>query len=695
MSLKSLSLLVENILRRTSIRFRLIANVFISGALFIGLSLLIISQYVTTAEQRTKESMEYFSLRIAVPVVEDALWRGNTGSISEILTNLVDEGPLVSVTVEDINGNTFFSHSKAHEGIETYKINKDLTRKVPIESSSGIDIDYNVVEYDEMPLGKLSLVVNNTIARTSFIKSIVSNTPIMIIAIIILIGFTYMVSLSVTRPLKNLMVSIENKKFRDPSIQESLLQNNDDELSILFEKLWDYQKTLSEKQSELKVSNDTLQSHYSKLQQEMENTRLAKTELARANDRKDQFISNVSHELLTPLSAIVAGVDFISGDIDKLWERINTLPPTLEIKKSLRTTTKYLDNLSTSAHIINESTTKMSILVEDILSSISDHVEGDISLSKVALQASLNEVIDSRQPIIEDKGLTLFTNIEIDPDLIVTTDWDRIRQSIGAVLSNAVNFTSKGSVSVDATAEQKGSVVYLTITITDTGCGIKKSDSEVIFERFHISEDVSTKSYAGVGVGLSNARTLAESLGGTVNLRYSHLSKGSSFRLDFPLNLAETTSSPLISNIPRKINLLYVEDSKVNRHIFERYCSSRNIELTLASQAKEALNMDLTQFDAVVSDCHMPFMSGQEMAKAIRKMELPSNTRIPIIALTADQSASNRNLCFSSGFNAFYTKPYNQKTFNSIVDFVLEYTTTLLEETPFLNNDTGFLEKTE
>ena len=157
------------------------------------------------------------------------------------------------------------------------------------------------------------------------------------------------------------------------------------------------------------------------------------------------------------------------------------------------------------------------------------------------------------------------------------------------------------------------------INIADTGVGISESERDSIFKLFHIGEDPINKKHSGLGTGLTIAQKISTRMSGLLKLEQTVLGKGSvfSFAVSLPLtSSSEVIASEEITKSDKKVSLLYVEDSAINRLVFQQYCELSGIELILAKDGKEGIEKYRNHhFDALVVDCFMPTMNGFEFTK--------------------------------------------------------------------------------
>ena len=374
---------------------------------------------------------------------------------------------------------------------------------------------------------------------------------------------------------------------------------------------------------------------------DIENTLIEARKKAEESDRlKMAFLANMSHEIRTPLNAIVG--------FSELLAAANT-----EEEKQ-----KYLEILHTNSELLLQ-------LVNDILD-LSKIEAGTLEFvySDVDINLLLNDLeqlfrmkIGSNSPvrIITEPGL---------PSCMVHTDRNRIAQVVSNFVSNAIKFTTEGSIRIGYQSSENGLRFY----VSDTGSGISADKLEGVFDRFvRLQSDKN-----GNGLGLSICKTIVNKLGGEIGAE-SEVGKGSTFWFTLPEHSdikpkviieKEQEELPSAVRVPvidagsdKKLSILVAEDMEDNYRLCEAILASR-YELHWAHNGEEAISLFLKfQPDIILMDIRMPEVNGYEATEAIRQM----SATVPIIALTAFAYEEDRQKIMHSGFTDFLTKPISSK----------------------------------
>ncbi len=357
-----------------------------------------------------------------------------------------------------------------------------------------------------------------------------------------------------------------------------------------------------------------------------------------ANVAKAEFLGTMSHQIRTPLNAIVGFTE---------------LALKTDLGRELR---EYLDTVRTSADWLMYT-------VNDVLE-FSRIEAGTVQLDNAPF--SLSECILSAMKMVEREAAAkkLVTGCKIDPEFpqMVCGDSTRLRHVIFNLLDNAVRFTTSGSVILSATTESNGADdVLVRVAVTDTGIGIPPAKRPQIFEPFRkVEGGANAKSRATV-LGLAISRRLIELMGGTLDFQ-SQLGAGSTFEFTARFEKhkgaeLEASASAPESVGPKELSILVAEDNAVNRRLITKVLESAGHRVWVAASGKEAVhNVQSEAFDLILMDMEMPDLNGLEATQAIRKDEAPG-LRVPIYALTAHAAPSDRDQCFAAGMDGFLTKP--------------------------------------
>lgn len=374
------------------------------------------------------------------------------------------------------------------------------------------------------------------------------------------------------------------------------------------------------------------------------------TKIAReAVKAKQQFLSNMSHEIRTPMNAIIGFTKVI----------LKT-----ELNEKQR---EFLNAIKTSGDALI-------VLINDILD-LSKVDAGKMSFEKIPfrLSSSISSMLHLFEPKIFEKNLKL--EIDYDeriPDVLMG-DSVRLHQIILNLVSNAVKFTQQGSISVSvkllSEIEQFITVQFM---VKDTGIGIASSKRETIFDDFEQASTGTSRVYGGTGLGLAIVKKLVEAQDGTILLE-SEIGKGSAFI--FTLTFEKTINEPHFDEIlelddeNKNIKVLVVEDILLNQLLMKTLLDDFGFERDIASNGRIAIEkMESKSFDVILMDLQMPEMNGFETTEYIRNT---MNSKVPIIALTADVTTADLARCTEVGMNDYIAKPVNERIlYSKIVGLV-------------------------
>ncbi len=378
----------------------------------------------------------------------------------------------------------------------------------------------------------------------------------------------------------------------------------------------------------------------------------AKEEAENANRLKSEFLANMSHEIRTPMNAIL-------GFSDILYECVQD------------------SKLKSYTQKIKISSNNLLRLIEDILD-ISKIEAGYIEIQKkpTDIQDILNEIEKIFVPKAKEKSIDFKIITDNNLQSHIIADDFRIKQILINLTENAVKFTDKGSVLIESKAALKNNKkIDLTFTVKDTGIGIAKNNSELIFENFRQAEGRMTAKYGGTGLGLAISKRLAELMNGTITVK-SELGIGSEFTLTLnDISVAEKEKINIgnkqkANYFPKNINVLLAEDNQINRQLISVLLENQNINITEAVNGKEVLELLKNKKpDLILMDIQMPVLDGYEATKIIKKDARFKD--IPVIALTA-HAIKDVIAKYHTIFDDYLTKPINREDLlKSISKFIV------------------------
>ncbi|WP_323055822.1 transporter substrate-binding domain-containing protein [Pseudomonas sp. DCB_AW] len=359
-----------------------------------------------------------------------------------------------------------------------------------------------------------------------------------------------------------------------------------------------------------------------------------------ASRAKTSFLATMSHEIRTPMNAVI-------GILELALKRAESQP---------------IDRAS--IEIAHTSAKSLLELIGDILD-IARIESGRLSLSPK--RANLRELVESVARVFEglarQKRLNLILDIDSSINCDVLVDALRFKQILSNLISNAIKFTEEGSIKVSIAGLQvNASLLNVHLSVEDTGVGISLADQQRLFTPF-VQAQRNVQQTEGTGLGLVICRSLCEMMGGRVVLT-STLGRGTRVDVEMRLQVLECIATRhvpgLIPARPRqRLQVLIVDDHRINRQVLHEQLNFLGHDVSEAENGQVAYERWRDQpFDIIITDCHMPVMSGVDLARAIRKAEQARGGEASvIIGLTADAQPEEIELCIQAGMNECLIKP--------------------------------------
>ena len=384
-----------------------------------------------------------------------------------------------------------------------------------------------------------------------------------------------------------------------------------------------------------------------------------------ANESKSNFLSNMSHDIRTPMNAIVGYITLISKEADQP------------------------DKVREYTRKISDASDYLLSLINDVLD-MSKIESGKTTLS--VAEFSISEMQKDVESIIrmqaEEKKQSFTTEIENVRFDHVMGDVLRVRQIVMNLLSNAVKYTPNGGhirFSITGIAQPKEKYQKIRIVVQDDGYGMEKGYMEKIFDPFVRLDNSMTGKVQGTGLGLAITKNIITLMGGTIKVE-SELGKGSTFAVELefpaaeqpkiPANTAQTASDAQASFRMEGLHILAAEDNELNAEILTELLSMEGVSCKICKDGvlvvREFEQAAPGTYDLILMDVMMPNLNGYEATKQIRSSTHPEAKTIPIVAMTANAFAEDVQEALQAGMNAHIAKPVDMAVLKKTIYTVLQ-----------------------
>lgn len=382
-------------------------------------------------------------------------------------------------------------------------------------------------------------------------------------------------------------------------------------------------------------------------------------EAQKATNAKSEFLSKISHDIRTPVNAVVGYTEIAKrniNDTEKLKDAFNKIS-------------------IASNHLLN--------LIDEVLdmSKIESGKAYKIEEEVCHLSDLVDEVTRLMQKEISDKNLKVHTNFSLMDDGVVSCDRLHLSQILLNLLCNAIKYSyPEKNIFIDVvqfTSDDDSNSIY-EFHVKDEGCGINQDYLDKIFIPFEREKNALNNAVAGTGLGLAITKSLVEMLHGTIEVS-SELGKGTEFVVTLPLAVPDLTEleedeDTMVYDFHGK-RILIVDDDDMSREITCDALKEVGAEVEEArdgSFAIEKINISTPGFyDLVIMDVHMPVIDGCEATKIIRGLKTKELAEIPIIAMTANAFPEDKKRAFNSGVNAYLIKPVRINDLVKVLKLIL------------------------
>ena len=406
-----------------------------------------------------------------------------------------------------------------------------------------------------------------------------------------------------------------------------------------------------------------------------------------ANEAKSHFLSTMSHDIRTPMNAIIGMDEMILRSSQD--EEILT----------------YAENIKTAGNTLLG-------IIKDILD-FSKIEAGKMELVPVDYNfvSLLNDLVNMVQCKAEEKGLTFELEVDKNIPRIMNGDEIRIKQVITNILSNAVKYTKQGGITFSISSEkieEHPEEVVLHVSIKDTGIGIKKEDLDKLFVAFERIEEKKNRNVEGTGLGMAIAQSFLNMMGSKMQVE-SEYGVGSEFSFDLnqrvvnwePMGEFDTAFKRFRSERKQyrvkftapKARILVVDDTEINLKVFTSLLSKTKMQIETADSGDACIHLfKKNHYDLIFLDHMMPNKDGLETIKEMKTLQDTPNTDTPVICLTANAISGMREMYIEAGFHDYLTKPIDT---SRLENMILRYLPSNLIERRILvvHEDVAFLKK--
>lgn len=376
---------------------------------------------------------------------------------------------------------------------------------------------------------------------------------------------------------------------------------------------------------------------------------------------KHAFLFNMSHDIRTPMNAIIGFADMIAknpGDEELVIRAID------KVKRSSEVLMKLLEEVLELSHMENG--------------------EVEVEVSELDLKQFATQIREVYELDMQKAGLNFVVFCEVQ-EKNVLADKGKLTQICMNLLSNAKKFTLPGGM-VTFGIWQNGEMVNGTlpcrICVKDTGIGMSEEFQKHVFEIFEREQDSTNSGVEGCGIGLTIIQKLTRLMGGTITV-HSVLGQGTEFVIDLKLEVVSEESekyfieneNSITTDCFRGKRVLIVEDNELNREITSELLKDEGFLIEEATNGVEAIDKVIHSksgyFDLILMDIQMPVMDGYKATREIRRMKESALAGIPIVALTANTFEEDKKKCFAAGMNGHIEKPINRQIIRNTLANIL------------------------
>ena len=381
----------------------------------------------------------------------------------------------------------------------------------------------------------------------------------------------------------------------------------------------------------------------------------ARRRAERSERDKAMFLAVMSHEIRTPMNAVLSSVELLGRS-------------------------KLSPDDALLAKVAVTSANSLLGLLDDVLDF--SKLEADkleLRCLPTDLQALIQDALSIVESRAEEKRLRLNMSVRLDSPLWLVIDAQRVRQVLINLLSNAIKFTEAGLVRVEADVTVDPLVPTtgrLRVVVSDTGIGISRRQQLRLFQAFSQVDESIARKFGGSGLGLTICASLLKLMGGSIRLE-SQFGRGTQVEVLLSAPLVPPLNNPMHDGHPpvlstgrrRALSVLVVEDHPENQFVIKRQLHALGHSVTQAETGGLGLSLHAhSKFDIILLDCNLPDIDGYAFAASVRRREVETLERVPIIAISALVGPEHTSVCFEAGMDGVLAKPLRLEQLGQIID---------------------------